>query len=180
MVGLAAILLDDRGEVLHVNPRAVDLMGEDLFLSSGRLRARDAEIDGALGVAIHRALGGGSSSRLAIPLKSGQGTVGARIAAMESLDDDPFQLLRAVAFLESGTRSRPSAAKRNAIELTRRRRLLTASSTGCGLQTKPHFVRCGRALGSRRISGRHILLTKGLTARIAANMFRALSTGCRA
>jgi len=99
-LGLAAILLDDRGEVLHVNPRAVDLMGEDLFLSSGRLRARDAEIDGALGVAIHRALGGGSSSRLAIPLKSGQGTVGARIAAMESLDDDPFQLLRAVAILE--------------------------------------------------------------------------------
>jgi hypothetical protein len=99
-LGLAAILLDDRGEVLHVNPRAVDLMGEDLFLSSGRLRARDAEIDGALGVAIHRALGGGTSSRLAIPLKSGQGTVGARIAAMESLDDDPFQLLRAVAILE--------------------------------------------------------------------------------
>ena len=62
--------------------------------------ARDAEIDGALGVAIHRALGGGTSSRLAIPLKSGHGTVGARIAAMESLDDDPFQLLRAVAILE--------------------------------------------------------------------------------
>jgi len=99
-LGLAAILLDDRGEVLHVNPRAVDLMGEDLFLSSGRLRARDAEIDGALGIAIHRALGGGTSSRLAIPLKSGQGTVGARIAAMDSLDDDPFQLLRAVAILE--------------------------------------------------------------------------------
>jgi hypothetical protein len=99
-LGLAAILLDDRGEVLHVNPRAIDLMGEDLFLSSGRLRARDAEIDGALGVAIHRALGGGRSSHLAIPLKSGHGTVGARIAAMESLDDDPFQLLRAVAILE--------------------------------------------------------------------------------
>ena len=99
-LGLAAILLDDRGEVLHVNRRAVDLMGEDLFLSSGRLRARDAEIDGALGVAIHRALGGGTSSRIAIPSKSGQGTVGARIAAMDSLEDDPFQLLRAVAILE--------------------------------------------------------------------------------
>jgi hypothetical protein len=98
-LGLAAILLDDRGEVLHVNPRAIDLMGEDLFLSSGRLRARDAEVDGALGVAIHRALGG-TSSHLAIPLRSGHGTVGARIAAMDSLDDDPFQLLRAVAILE--------------------------------------------------------------------------------
>jgi hypothetical protein len=99
-LGLAAILLDDRGEVLHVNPRAVDLMGEDLFLSSGRLRARDAEIDGALGVAIRRALRGGASSRLAIPLASGQGTVGARIASIDSLEDDPFQLLRAVAILE--------------------------------------------------------------------------------
>ena len=66
-LGLAAILLDDRGEVLHVNRRAVDLMGEDLFLSSGRLRARDAEIDGALGVAIRRALMGGTSSNIAIP-----------------------------------------------------------------------------------------------------------------
>jgi hypothetical protein len=99
-LGLAAILLDDRGEVLHVNPRAVDLMGDDLFLSSGRLRARDAEIDGALGVAIRRALGGGASSRITIPSKTGQGTVGARIAAMESVDEDPFQLLRAVAILE--------------------------------------------------------------------------------
>ncbi len=99
-LGLAAILLDDRGEVLHVNRRAVDLMGEDLFLSSGRLRARDAEIDGALGVAIHRALGGGTSSRITIPSKSGQGAVGARIAAMDSLEEDPFQLLRAVAILE--------------------------------------------------------------------------------
>ena len=99
-LGLAAILLDDRGEVLHVNRRAVALMGEDLFLSSGRLRARDEEIDGALCVAIRRALGGGTSSHLAIPLKSGQGTVGARIAAIDSLEDDPFQLLRAVAILE--------------------------------------------------------------------------------
>jgi hypothetical protein len=33
-------------------------------------------------------------------LKSGHGTVGARIAAIDSLDDDPFQLLRAVAILE--------------------------------------------------------------------------------
>jgi len=99
-LGLAAILLDDRGEVLHVNPRAVDLMGEELFLSSGRLRARDAEIDGALGVAIHRALGGGPSSHIQIPSRSGHGTVGARIAPMDSLDEDPFQLLRAVAILE--------------------------------------------------------------------------------
>jgi hypothetical protein len=99
-LGLAAILLDDRGEVLHVNRRAVDLMGEDLFLSSGRLRARDAEIDGELGVAIGRALGGGASSRITIPSKSGQGAVGARIAAMDSLEEDPFQLLRAVAILE--------------------------------------------------------------------------------
>jgi hypothetical protein len=99
-LGLAAILLDDRGEVLHVNPRAIDLMGDDLFLSAGRLRARDPHIDATLGAAVRRAVNGGTSSNVAIPSTSGHGNVGARIAAMEGLDDDPFQLLRAVMILE--------------------------------------------------------------------------------
>ena len=38
-LGLAAVLLDDRGEVLHVNSGAVELMGEDLYLQGGRLWA---------------------------------------------------------------------------------------------------------------------------------------------
>jgi hypothetical protein len=99
-LGLAAILFDDRGEALHVNPRAVDLMGEEMFLIAGRLRARDAVADAALGAAIRRALAGGASSRVSISLGDGRGRVCARVAAMESVDDDPFQLLRGVAILE--------------------------------------------------------------------------------
>jgi hypothetical protein len=99
-LGLAAVLLDDRGEVLHVNSGAVELMGEDLFLQGGRLRARDGAVDDELAAAIRSTLNLGVSSRLAIPLASGRGELGARIGAIDSLDDDPFQLLRAVAILE--------------------------------------------------------------------------------
>ena len=99
-LGLAAVLLDDRGEVLHVNSGAVELMGDDLFLQGGRLRARDRAVDAELAAAIERTLSGRVASRLAIPLGSGHGELGARIGAIEALDDDPFQLLRAVAILE--------------------------------------------------------------------------------
>jgi hypothetical protein len=99
-LGLAAVLLDDRGEVLHVNSGAVELMGEDLFLQGGRLRARDEGVDAELAAAIDCTLSRGVASRLAIPLGSGRGELGARIGAIDSMDDDPFQLLRAVAILE--------------------------------------------------------------------------------
>jgi hypothetical protein len=99
-LGLAAVLLDDRGEVLHANSGAIELMGEDLFLRDGRLRARDHIADAALGVAIRDAVARGIASRLTISSESGPDALGARIAAMESLDDDPFQLLRVVAILE--------------------------------------------------------------------------------
>jgi hypothetical protein len=99
-LGLAAILFGERGEVLHVNSRAIELMGDDIYLDAGRLAARNGEIDGKLRFAVRRALEGGAHSRITIPLGPGQGTVGARIAAMDRPDDDPFQLLRAVAILE--------------------------------------------------------------------------------
>jgi hypothetical protein len=114
-LGLAAVLLDDRGEVLHVNSGAIELMGEDLFLQGGRLRARDGTVDAELSAAIHRTLSGGVASRLAIPLESGHGELGARIGAIDSLEDDPFQLLRAVAILErqSGNSAAQGAPRRH-------------------------------------------------------------------
>jgi hypothetical protein len=99
-LGLAAVLLDDRGEVLHVNSGAVELMGEDLFLQGGRLRARDGAVDAELAAAIRSTLSRGVASRLAIALGRGHGELRARIGAIDPLDDDPFQLLRAVAILE--------------------------------------------------------------------------------
>jgi len=111
-LGLAAVLLDDRGEVLHVNSGAVELMGEDLFLQGGRLRARDGAVDAELETAIGHAIRRGVASRLAIPLGLGQGALGARIGAIDSLDDDPFQLLRAVAILERQTEVSPGGHRR--------------------------------------------------------------------
>jgi hypothetical protein len=99
-LGLAAVLLDDRGEVLHANAGAIELMGEDLFLRDGLLRAGDAASDAALGEAIREAVARGVASRLRI------GHVSARVAAIDSLDDDPFQLLRVVAILEARGRRR--------------------------------------------------------------------------
>jgi len=99
-LGLAAVLLDDRGEVLHVNSGAIELMGEDLFLRAGRLRAGDGEVDAELAAAIQETLNGGVASRLTIPLGAGRGALDARIGAIDSPGDDPFQLLRAVAILQ--------------------------------------------------------------------------------
>ena len=114
-LGLAAVLLDDRGEVLHVNSGAIELLGEDLFLQGGRLRARDGAVDAELATAIHSTVSRGVASRLAIPLESGRGALGASIGAIDSLDDDPFQLLRAVAILErqSGHCAAPGAQQRH-------------------------------------------------------------------
>ncbi len=97
-LGIAAILLDDRGEVLHANSGAIELMGSDLYLDGGRLRARNPVADASLAGAIQDAIVNGAESRLAIALDSG---LTARIAAMDTLDDDPYQLLRVVAILES-------------------------------------------------------------------------------
>src|SRR5437588_7061458 len=60
-LGLAAILIDDRGEGLHANPGAVELMGEALFLVGGRLRAHDACAGRALGGAWRADLAAGGS-----------------------------------------------------------------------------------------------------------------------
>ena len=101
-LGLAAVLLDDRGEVLHVNCGAIELMGEHLYLQAGRLRATDARADSALEAAIRQTLTGGAPSRLAIPTVAapGQEELRIRIAVMDTAEEDPFQLLRAVLILE--------------------------------------------------------------------------------
>ena len=98
-LGLAAILIDDRGEALHVNPGAVELMGEALYLESGRLRARDPADDLALGQALREALALGQASNLR--LAGAAGEMWAHVAPMPADPDDPYQLLRAVAILSA-------------------------------------------------------------------------------
>jgi len=103
-LGLAAILIDDRGEALHVNPGAVELMGETLYLDTGRLHARNPLSDLALADAICDALTlcEARNLRLAGP----QGEIWAHIAPMAAEADDPFQLLRAVVLLSRAREAR--------------------------------------------------------------------------
>lgn len=96
-LGLAAILLDDRGEALHVNPGAVELMGEALYLAGGRLRARDRVADLSLSEAICDALT--LSVARNVRLASAEGEMWVHVAPMAADPDDPYQLLRAVALL---------------------------------------------------------------------------------
>lgn len=96
-LGLAAILIDDRGETLHVNASAIELMGDSLYLESGRLRAVDVLADSALTGAIHAVLERGVAAAARIPQREGELHV--HVAAMRARDDDPYQLLRAVALL---------------------------------------------------------------------------------
>jgi hypothetical protein len=96
-LGLAAVLIDDRGEALHVSPEAQALMGDALYIRDGRLRARDPAADQALIAAVRDAL------TLAEPrnvqVKTAWGEIWAYVAPMPADEDDPFQLLRAVALL---------------------------------------------------------------------------------
>jgi len=103
-LGLAAILIDDRGEALHVNPGAVELMGDALYLEAGRLRARDPQADLALADALCDALTLCEPRNLR--LDGPQGEMWAHIAPMAADADDPYQLLRAVVLLSRAREAR--------------------------------------------------------------------------
>ncbi len=100
LIGAAAALLDEQGEVLHLNARATRLMGAGLFLVDQRLRARDRAADEMLAAAIGTTLRYGVASRVAVGDSPGEGDFGVRIVPVASEGDEPFQLLRAVAILE--------------------------------------------------------------------------------
>jgi len=103
-LGLAALLIDDRGEALHVNPGAVELMGETLYLEGGRLRARNPQTDLLLAEAICDALTLCEARNLR--LDGPEGGIVAHIAPMAADADDPYQLLRAVVLLNRAREAR--------------------------------------------------------------------------
>jgi hypothetical protein len=96
-LGLAAVLIDDRGEALHVSPGAVELMSDSLYLEAGRLRSRDRAADTALAEAVGAALTLGHTGK--VRLGGDAGEMWVHIAPMPADEDDPYQLLRAVALL---------------------------------------------------------------------------------
>ena len=103
-LGLAAILIDDRGEALDVNPGAATLMGEGLYLDGGRLRARDYGADLAIAEALAAALTDGRAGHVRLAADGGE--LWLRIAPMPADPDDPYQLLRVVALLSRAREDR--------------------------------------------------------------------------
>ncbi len=96
-LGLAAVLIDDRGEALHVSPSAAELMADALYIERGRLRARDRAADVALAEAVRASLTLGEARNLQLSGPSGE--IWVQLAPMPPDDDDPYQLLRAIALL---------------------------------------------------------------------------------
>jgi hypothetical protein len=100
LIGAAAALLDEQGEVLHLNARALSLLGDHLVLAGGRLRARDRALDRTLAAAIDSTLRDQVASRVALGDDARADGLGIRIMPVMAEADDSFQLLRAVAILE--------------------------------------------------------------------------------
>ncbi len=99
-LGLAAALIDDRGDTLHLNAGAVEMLGEEIYLENGRLRAVDSHLDASLREAILETLMTGATTELALARRGGAGALAMRVMAVDSEGDDPCQLLRAVAIFE--------------------------------------------------------------------------------
>jgi len=100
LIGAAAALLDEQGEVLHLNARARSLLGDHLVLSGGRLRARDRALDQTLAAAIDSTVRHQVASRVALGDEASADSLGVRIMPVSAEADESFQLLRAIAILE--------------------------------------------------------------------------------
>jgi hypothetical protein len=100
-LGLAAILLDEHGEVLHLGAGAVELMKDELFSDGGRLRAREKLTDVRLRIAISSALRDLEAEDLVLPSSDGGAGLALRVAPIgDGLADEAMQLLRVVVVLE--------------------------------------------------------------------------------
>jgi len=101
LIGAAAALLDEQGDVLHVNARAQRLLGGDLVVAGGRLRARDGAADQNLAAAIRSTVRNQVASQVwLISDDSRADGLGVRIMPVAAKADEAFQLLRAVAIFE--------------------------------------------------------------------------------
>ena len=100
LIGAAAALLDEQGDVLHVNARAQRLLGGDLTVAGGRLRARDGVVDQNLAAAIRSTVRNQVASQVWLRDESRADGLGVRIMPVAAEADEAFQLLRAVAIFE--------------------------------------------------------------------------------
>jgi hypothetical protein len=96
-LGLAAALIDDRGEVLHLNAGAIELLGDNVYVEASRLRAADPALDASISEAILETLMTGATTEFSVTSSRG---FHVRVIAVEPAGDDLCQLLRAVAIFE--------------------------------------------------------------------------------
>jgi hypothetical protein len=103
LLGVAAAFIDECGFALHINDHARRLLGPQLWVDDGRLRAADPEMDEALAAAIESALAVGASDRAATNIafaSDSRGAVGVKVLPVIAEAHDRFQLLKAVVVIE--------------------------------------------------------------------------------
>ena len=116
----AAFFIDESGFALHINDRARRLLGPQLWVDDGRLRAADFDLDEALAAAIESALAVGAQANAATDLSfasESRGALAVKIMPVVVGADDPFQLLRAIVIIEERDASarRPHMARRDGL-----------------------------------------------------------------
>ena len=120
LLGVAAAFIDESGFALHINDRARRLLGPQLWVDDGRLRAADFDLDEALAAAIESALAVGAQANAATDLSfasESRGALAVKIMPVVVGADDPFQLLRAIVIIEERDASarRPHMARRDGL-----------------------------------------------------------------
>ena len=105
LLGVAATLIDECGFALHVNARARSLLGPQLRIDAGRLRATERELDAAIGAALESAVTAGGAANIGVAAAA-RGVAGVKILPVVAEPDDAFQLLRAIVIIEERVASR--------------------------------------------------------------------------
>jgi hypothetical protein len=103
LLGVAAAFIDECGFALHINDHARRLLGPQLWVDDGRLRAADPEMDEALASALELAVSGDMSDRAATNIafaSDSRGAVMVRVLPVSAEAGDRFQLLKAVVIIE--------------------------------------------------------------------------------
>ena len=103
LLGVAAAFIDEAGFALHINDHARRLLGPQLWVDDGRLRAADPDMDEALSAALESALSADAPHRAATNIafaSDSRGAIGVKILPVGGEPDDRFQLLKAVVIIE--------------------------------------------------------------------------------
>jgi hypothetical protein len=103
LLGVAAAFLDEDGFALHINDHARRVLGPQLWVDEGRLRAADVDLDEALSAAIESALINGAHGEASTDISfasDSRGEVAVKVVPVAAEAHDPFQLLKAVVIIE--------------------------------------------------------------------------------